>query len=171
MALSFETSRLNVIEIEDGFALSERTSLLERIPDILTPSVVENLPPHFHDVASVESAEVWLERMLSESRLLQIKSENSEIIGFLFASVENGSYAHIGYLLAEEYWGKGLASELLKGFIAKVTETEQWLKLVGGVDQSNVASSGLLKKSGFVEQVANENGVVFYEYTIPRPQA
>ncbi|BCB42057.1 hypothetical protein VagYM19_12470 [Vibrio alginolyticus] len=109
--------------------------------------------------------------MLSESRLLQVKSEEQELIGFLFAYVESESEAHIGYLLSEEYWGKGLASELLKSFIEEIVETESWLKLVGGVEKSNVASANLLKKLGFIEQPANESGVSFYEYTIPQPQS
>lgn len=170
MAISFKTPRLNVVEIEDVASLAEHSSLLEQVPLILTPSVVENLPSYFHGVVSSELAEAWLRRMLSDSRLLLVKSEKSEMIGFLFAYVEKGSCAHIGYLLAEEHWGKGLAGELLKGFITTVSETEQWQKLVGGVGRSNVASSNILKKLGFVEKAENENGVIYYEYTISRPQ-
>ncbi|MGF1753654.1 GNAT family N-acetyltransferase [Vibrio makurazakiensis] len=170
MALSFETLRLTVAEIADGLALSKQSELLERIPHILTPAVVENLPPYFHNIASNGQAKVWLERMLLESRLLQVETNNHELIGFLFAYVESDNYAHIGYLLAEEYWGQGLASELLEGFIGKVVESESWSKLIGGVDQSNISSAKLLKKLGFTEQPINGSSVVFYEYTIPRPQ-
>ncbi|MBF4344461.1 N-acetyltransferase, partial [Vibrio anguillarum] len=112
-------------------SLTERSALVEQIPNILTPLVVENLPPYFHGITSVELATVWLDRMSSESRLLQVKSEAQELIGFLFAYVESESEAHIGYLLSEEYWGKGLASELLKSFIEKIVKTESWSKLVG----------------------------------------
>lgn len=64
--------------------------------------------------------------MCSESRLLQVKLGQHETIGFLFVYVENESDAHIGYLLAEEHWGKGYASELLQGFIHAVTSIEYW---------------------------------------------
>ena len=171
MTISFETQRLRVAEISGDLSLTERSVLIEEIPSILTPLVVENLPPYFHGITSCELARVWLDRMLSESRLLQVKSEAQELIGFLFAYVENESDAHIGYLLNEKYWGKGLASELLKSFIEEVVNTEPWLKLVGGVETSNVASANLLKKLGFIEQPINESGVSFYEYTIPRPQS
>ncbi|HHF3133833.1 TPA: GNAT family N-acetyltransferase [Vibrio diabolicus] len=171
MAISFESQRLTVVEITEGFDLSKHSYLLERIPQILTPVVVENLPPYFHEIGSSEQARIWLERMLLESRLLQVEAEEHELIGFLFAYVENDEYAHIGYLLAEEYWGRGLASELLQGFIHEVEKSESWLKLVGGVDQSNVASAKLLKKLGFIKQPANDSSVVFYEYTIPQPQS
>ncbi|HCE2343325.1 TPA: GNAT family N-acetyltransferase [Vibrio parahaemolyticus] len=171
MAISFKSQRLTVVEITGGFALSEHSYLLERIPQILTSAVVENLPPYFHGIASSEQARIWLERMLLESRLLQVEAENHELIGFLFAYVESDNYAHIGYLLAEEYWGQGLASELLQGFIDEVVKSESWVKLIGGVDQSNTASAKLLKKLGSVEQPVNDGGVVFYEYMIPHPQS
>ncbi|MDC5852393.1 GNAT family N-acetyltransferase [Vibrio europaeus] len=170
MTMSFESQRLAVVEITGELDLSKHSYLLERIPQILTPVVVENLPPYFHGIGSYEQARIWLERMLLESRLLQVEAEEHELIGFLFAYVENDEYAHIGYLLAEEYWGQGLASELLQGFIHEVEKSESWLKLVGGVDQSNVASAKLLKKLGFIEQPGNESGVAFYEYTILKSQ-
>ncbi|MEZ8826099.1 GNAT family N-acetyltransferase [Vibrio amylolyticus] len=171
MALSFESSRLKMFEISGDISLPERAALFERIPEILTPPVVENLPPYFHGIDSREDAQVWLERMLSESRLFLVKSAEGTLIGFLFAFVENGRDAHIGYLLAEEYWGKGLASELLKVFIEAVSKTESWAKLIGGVDQTNVASANLLKKLGFVKQLGGNSSVAFYEFTIPQPQS
>ncbi|AIW16443.1 GNAT family N-acetyltransferase [Vibrio tubiashii] len=170
MALSFESQRLKVVEITGELDLSKHSYLLERIPKILTPVVVENLPPYFHGIGSYEEARIWLERMLLESRLLKVETEGHELVGFLFAYVEKDEYAHIGYLLGEEYWGRGLASELLQGFIHEVEKSESWLKLIGGVDQSNVASAKLLKKLGFIEQPASGSGVAFYEYTIPQSQ-
>ncbi|ABL99769.1 GNAT family N-acetyltransferase [Shewanella amazonensis] len=166
MTISFETQRLSVIEITNGVAWSERSDLLERVPAILTPAVVENLPPYFHGVASPGSASMWLERTLRDSRLLQINAQTREIIGFLFIHVENEHHAHIGYLLAQEYWGKGLATELLQGFIRAAANKESWLTLVGGVEQTNTASAKLLEKLGFTAQSQGENSQVFYEYRL-----
>lgn len=168
MGISFESQRLTVVEITGGFDSSKHAYLLDRLPKILTMAVVENLPPYFHEVSSSEQARIWLERMLLESRLLQVEAWNHELIGFLFAHVENDQHAHIGYLLAEEYWGRGLATELLQGFIHEAENSESWLKIIGGVDQFNTASAGLLKKLGFIEQTVNDSDVIFYEYTIPR---
>ena len=86
----------------------------------------------------------------------------------LYCLSEEESDAHIGYLLAEEFWGKGFASELLKSFIKEVAKTESWSTLIGGVDRSNIASANLLKKLGFVEQASDESAVVFYEYKLSR---
>lgn len=172
MAIAFETQRLRVEEISGNLSPDEQSILIKQIPTILTPPVVENLPPYFHSITSRQLAQVWLDQLLLESRLLQVKSTANELIGFLFAYVESeNNVAHIGYLLCEECWGKGLASELLQSFIKEVARTESWSKLVGGVDTSNVASANLLKKLGFIERPENESGVIFYEYTIPRPQS
>ncbi|QUX96440.1 GNAT family N-acetyltransferase [Marinomonas sp. CT5] len=169
MTLSFETQRLKVDEVSKELALNERSALVEKIPYILTPSVVENLPPYFHGITSSELSITWLDRMRLESRLLLVKSQDNELIGFLFVYVESESEAHIGYLLSEKHWGQGLASELLQCFIQEVARVEPWSKLIGGVEISNVASANLLKKLGFVEQAGNETSVIFYEYRISRP--
>lgn len=165
MALSFTTSRLTVSEITSDYLL---TDLSQQVQQILIPDVVENLPPYFHGIDSDQSAHSWLERMLSDSRLLLVKLRQGTLIGFLFAYVEKDSEAHIGYLLAKEYWGKGLASELVQGLIEEVAQTERWHKLIGGVDKSNLASAKLLNKIGFVAQPDGGNQVLFFEYTIDR---
>lgn len=166
MGLSFQTTRLSVEELDPSCPQSEHTTLYQRIPQILTPAVVENLPPYFHGIDSRELAQQWLERMLSESRLMLVRSQQGTLMGLLFAYVESEREAHIGYLLAEEFWGKGFASELLQGFITQATQSECWEKLIGGVERSNVASAKLLQKMGFTEQAGGGNGVVFFEYNI-----
>jgi RimJ/RimL family protein N-acetyltransferase len=166
MGLSFQTARLTVKEADLELSLSERSALHQRIPQILTPAVVENLPPYFHGIDSCHLAQQWLERMLAESRLFLVSSDDRTLMGLLFAYVDNDNDAHIGYLLAQEFWGKGFASELLQGFISEVSNSENWSKLIGGVDQTNIASAKLLKKLGFVERPAEDNGVIFFEYRI-----
>ncbi len=109
--------------------------------------------------------------MLTESRLFLVETAESTLIGFLFASSGEDRETHVGYLLAEGYWGKGLASELLQGFIGKASEIGPWTKLVCGVDPANVASAHLLKKLGFIERKNNGDGAVFYEYVFPQPQS
>ncbi len=169
MALSFETARLKVFELNDDVLQTSSSSLFEKIPTILTPSVVASLPAYFHGVDSIEQAKVWLEHMLLESRLLLINTREGELIGFLFVSVEyaeGDSSVHIGYLLAEDSWGKGLATELLEAFIHTVSSRESWTKLIAGVEPSNLASIKLLKKLGFQALKSSDTKACFYEYKI-----
>ena len=162
MNLSFTTKRLNVIEINSNTAKLEQTALVNALPAILTPAVVANLPGYFQGIDSIAAAEKWLANMLNECRLLMLQSQQQEVVGLLFIYTENHD-AHIGYLLAEEYWGQGLAFELLQGFINLVGASSQWHKLIAGVDESNTPSIKLLKKLAFEEQASKENGMLFFQ--------
>ena len=107
--------------------------------------------------------------MLEQSRLFTVYRENEHcLIGLVFLSSDSEGQAHIGYLLGEKYWGKGLAKELLTNFIEYVAKPGSWLKLVAGVDADNLASSRLLKKLGFVERDSSEASVVFYELSLDK---
>ncbi|WP_217874193.1 GNAT family N-acetyltransferase [Pseudoalteromonas shioyasakiensis] len=165
MALSFNTPRLNVIEINSNAAKSKRTTLVNALPAILTPAVVANLPGYFQGIDSIAAAEKWLANMLNECRLLMLQSQHQDVVGLLFIYTENHD-AHIGYLLAEQYWGQGLAFELLQGFINLAGTQSQWQKLIAGVDESNTPSIKLLKKLAFEEKASKENGMSFYEFNL-----
>ncbi len=167
--MSYETSRLSVDEITSDLSAAQLSRLLAAIPHILTADVVKNLPPYFHGITTEAEALLWFKRMMEESRLWMVTdSKQGHPIGFIFAFVEHTT-AHIGYLLKQSHWGKGLASELLKAFINEVTHTG-WRVLIGGVDRSNIASAKLLLKLGFVERIAQkDSGVVFYEYWLVEP--
>lgn len=165
MALSFNTPRLNVIEINSNTAKLEQTTLVNALPSILTPAVVANLPGYFQGIDSIAAAEKWLAHMFNECRLLMVQSQHQEAVGLLFIYTENHD-AHIGYLLAEQYWGQGLAFELLQGFINLAVTQSHWHKLIAGVDESNILSIKLLKKLAFEEQASKENGMLFYEFNL-----
>ncbi|GKW51142.1 ferrichrome ABC transporter substrate-binding protein [Pseudoalteromonas sp. NCCP-2140] len=165
MALSFNTPRLNVIEINSNTAKLEQTTLVNALPSILTPAVVANLPGYFQGIDSIAAAEKWLANMLNECRLLMLQSKHQDVVGLLFIYTENHD-AHIGYLLAEQYWGQGLAFELLQGFINLAGTSSHWHKLIAGVDESNTPSIKLLKKLAFEKQASKENGMLFYELNL-----
>ena len=163
MNLSFTTKRLNVIEIDASSSMVEHHQLTIALPTILTPAVVANLPGYFQGVDSIAAAEKWLANMLNECRLLMLLSQQQDVVGLLFIYTEKLD-AHIGYLLAEQYWGQGLAFELLQGFINLTSTQSHWHKLIAGVDESNIPSIKLLKKLAFEEQVSKEKGMLFYEF-------
>ena len=62
----------------------------------------------------------------------------------------------LGYLLAEQAWGRGLASELVGGFVCWYEANPAIRHLVAGVDQDNVASVRVLEKNGFVPSVRTD---------------
>ena len=55
----------------------------------------------------------------------------------------------LGYMLAESSWGKGLASELVRG-VVEWCENKDVASVTGGVERDNIASRRVLEKCGFV---------------------
>ena len=171
MSVVFTTSRLKISETTVLTPITELNLLLDSIPGLLSPAVVANLPHHFHNITTFEQANCWLTDMLEQSRLFAVYCKNEQcLIGLVFTSCDSEIHTHLGYLLDEKYWGKGLASELLTSFIDKVIKPGRWEKLLAGVDVHNVASSRLLKKLGFTARDNSENDVVFYELSLKKQQ-
>ena len=167
MVEKFSTTRLTVHEVLANAAVSDRNTLLSRVLEIFTPDVVKHLPPSFHSVDSMQAAELWFADLMSQSRMFIVSEKLSQsIIGLLFVHVDARNQANIGYLLAEDYWGKGLASELLTGFIEFAGSNTPWTSLLGGVGKHNTASAHLLKKLGFVETADKSSAVSYYRYDL-----
>ncbi len=70
--------------------------------------------------------------------------------------------------MGDEYWHKGYGSELLSGLLDYLHQHPFIEKLVGGVDQDNIASAKLLEKVGFTAKEEKHPMVVFYEYIFNR---
>jgi len=87
-------------------------------------------------------------------------------MGFVFISTENTSGTHIGYLLGESYWGKGYATEILKGLIGFLESEDKITNLIAGVAKDNVASIKLLHKLGFIKSSSEDNGTIFFDYRL-----
>ncbi|MEC6796450.1 GNAT family N-acetyltransferase [Photobacterium sp. S4TG1] len=166
--LTFATTRLEVVNI-DFYSMSElmKSTLLSEIISLLSASVVESLPPYFHEINTTSEAETWLMRMLSESHLCSVKHKGCDsIIGFVFLSKSDAATAHLGYLLAEPHWHQGYGSELLTGLLQRCRHNQWAEKLIGGVDMKNEASKKLLQKVVFVALEENNQNIIFYEYNL-----
>ena len=164
-SIAFTTTRLEVANVDSYLASGLlKSQLLSEIVSLLSPSVVESLPPYFHDINTESDAEIWLLRMVSESHLFSVKRKGFDpIIGFVFLYESDNATAHLGYLLAESSWHQGYGSELLFGLLKSCRDNQLVEKLIGGVDIGNVVSAKLLEKVGFVAAQEGDNGVIFYE--------
>jgi [ribosomal protein S5]-alanine N-acetyltransferase len=153
-----------------------QTELSQALLKLLTPRVVETLPPHFSGIDTPERAAHWLAQMRCESQLLLVQSAASaEPVGLVFihAPDEGGTQVgapatwHLGYLLGEDYWGQGLASECLRGLIDWCRAAEFSVFLLAGVEPGNHASIRLLSRLGFHREGAvGADGQVFYRLDI-----
>ncbi|KGJ87532.1 GNAT family N-acetyltransferase [Colwellia psychrerythraea] len=164
MSFSYQTSRLQINEILNS---NQNSDFLVSVVQVLTPSVVENLPPYFQNVNSTPSAQEWLKQIMSEGRLFIVQlTGESKTLGFVFLSTENRGDTHIGYLLGESYWGQGYATELLKGLIDFIDSENEITRLIAGVATDNVASIKLLHKLGFMQSSSEDKGTIFFEYQL-----
>lgn len=147
MSSIFSTSRLNIHEIDNQLNLSEHASFLQATCELLSPAVVQELPDDFQNINSAILALKFLSQLQLESRIFALYlGEN--LMGFIFAYEADAETAHIGYLLAEDYWGKGYAREALTGFI-QFSKTLTWNILIAGVAATNLSSIKLLEKLDF----------------------
>jgi [ribosomal protein S5]-alanine N-acetyltransferase len=57
--------------------------------------------------------------------------------------------AYLGFILAQPYWGRGLASEASRAFISLAFTRLHLPRLLADVEKGNAASEHILQKSGF----------------------
>ena len=167
---SFETKRLRVAEwhaVTEG--QSGRLPLPEIVRDLLTPSVTDPLPAPWHGPYSERRAVDWIhERDAEGTQLLAVSRESREVIGLVLLHSSAGPSSgplelRLGYLIAESQWGKGFASELVRGFIDSV-RGRTFGSIVAGVAAANVPSIRVLEKCGFTraEGASPDASEVFY---------
>ncbi len=85
---------------------------------------------------------------------------DGQIVGDVLSFPRNGR-REIGYRIAQEYWGKGIATRALSLFLGK----EQRRPLYGWVLAQNIGSQRVLEKCGFTiigeEHEDGAHGIIF----------
>ena len=130
----FETKRLRV----ERWTATRAAAPLRAI---LTPAVLAHLPPSLQE----EDPETWIIDRLEKSDVYAIEAEGA-LIGVLILA--RSEAVHLGYLLAEDAWGRGYGSELVQGLVAAL-RAEAPVQLRAGVEVGNPASARILQKAGF----------------------
>ncbi|MBT8133584.1 MAG: GNAT family N-acetyltransferase [Gammaproteobacteria bacterium] len=167
---SYQTQRLTVL----GYAkYMNKADLPGQVLNIMTPRVTQALPSGWQDINTTSDADNWLKSVDEECSFLLVRlSDTQEIIGFVFlyepSSIVFPIDVRIGYLLNERYWGAGIASELIKGFLTWCNSYGAIKSITGGVEADNIGSIKVLEKNGFVQIESNEEGAVFYVYNSER---
>lgn len=147
----FKTRRLLIQDwtpaLEDDAA---RAGLQQALARILTPPVLKHLPPPLQFDAEHDDIADWIDDRAAESDSLLVFAEGV-LIGLVLMAVNDTepiAEIHIGYLLAESAWGRGIATELLRGLVKSFKGLEPAV-LLGGVGRDNPASARVLRKAGF----------------------
>jgi len=154
---TFETQRLLV---KEWHSLSpsdwQQEDIAEVVASILTEPVTRSLPSSWQGSYSVDRASEWIKgRDREGTTLLVIDKFTNQAVGLmvLFAmQAEEGNGqadVRLGYLLSEDTWGRGIASELVNGFVSWCRGQESISSIAGGVAHDNIASKRVLEKNGF----------------------
>jgi len=159
----FDTPRLSLRRWrpdEDRHAVGE-------LETVLRPRVLQHLPETMQLRADAAPVARWVDDRLAESMLFVARSRSGgHIAGLLILAAFDAPDApmsvHLGYLLAEAEWGKGLATELLTGLIDAARPAAP-LRLVGGTASENAASVRVLEKAGFERQAErSDDGTLMF---------
>lgn len=160
---SYDTSRLRVVE----WRSRGDDVLLQWLSSALTEGVTHELPPSWQGELLPTPLEWVAIRDEEGSFFLVEEKSGGGIVGlFMFFPREvevNTDEVRIGYVMGEEAWGKGYATEIVQGFVTMWHDTGFTGSLLGMVSPSNQASCRVLEKSGFL--VDGKNGdILRYRY-------
>ena len=153
----FKTARLTVGNWRPLLAdPSSREVLIEELTSILTSNVMQHLPEVLYVEQERDAIAQWTADRNAEAEVLAVRDlKHLTLLGLLIlseVSENNGSNTlHLGYMLAEEAWGKGYATELLSGLIEHLQSCGYVSRIQSGVGIDNKASARVLEKVGFTK--------------------
>lgn len=159
MRCHFETDRLCV------GCLTESVLEIEAITSMMTAPVTKSLPPSWQGAYTPDRTASWVQECREDgTTLLAIKIRHTgAVVGLviLFAMPSehdcNSVDLRLGYLLSEESWGHGYASEVVEGIVTWSRSGSSGIcvnKVLGGVALNNPASKRVLLKNGFQQLTA-----------------
>jgi [ribosomal protein S5]-alanine N-acetyltransferase len=166
-AIIFETERFVVMQ----FDFNQDTENFFRL------NGDEEVMRFIRPVTTREESAVFLKKIIAEyetrpgtGRWAVLEKGTGNFVGsFAFIPVINTENMQLGYAFLKAYWGRGIATELLKAGVSYVFENTD-LELVYGITEvPNTASQKVLLKAGFVFlEPYNENGKDLYSYICRR---
>ena len=113
-----------------------------------------NMRDHFPHPYTPADAEAWVAHAAAATPETQFAVDvEGEAVGgvglFLQADVERYS-AEIGYWIGEAFWGRGLATAVVRGFTDYAFDTFELCRIYASVFEWNPASCRVLEKAGYV---------------------
>lgn len=151
----FSTDRLVVGEWHD-LAFRHAFDLIDVVGCILTEATTGALPRDWQGSFDSGRSAQWIRDRDAESpTLLVIDREENQGVGLLILFEADSGRDHamvdvrLGYVFAEDAWGRGLASELVGGLVEWARSEPSIASLSGGVAERNSASAKVLVKNDF----------------------
>jgi len=108
-----------------------------------------------------EDAMWWVEEG-SKTGIIKAISIHDQLVGCIGVTPGEFEYersGEVGYWLARQHWGKGIASQALSQLVDLVFSSTPLIRLYATVFSGNVASQKLLLKSGFIEEARLQSAI------------
>lgn len=101
--------------------------------------------------------------LIEHPRIFAIQLKDGDVVGYcIFGSYGNDvTTVELGWILAEEHWSKGLASEVTKELLLEA-KNSGYSKAIIEFDKNNIASQKIAKKFNF-KHFATENNLEIYD--------
>ncbi|MEF1291534.1 GNAT family N-acetyltransferase [Vibrio sp. M260118] len=100
---------------------------------------------------TVASAKKLFEKVLSDRNIYAmavLDSHSREFIGHVFIS-DLDSQPELGYIFDKNYWGRGIASEVMQAFFPKAVRDLNLTKVIATANVGHEPSVRILEKLGF----------------------
>jgi len=120
-----------------------------------------------------KDAKEWLELVKKQKTVTTFCIEvDGNLAGSIGVTLKDDVYkktAEIGYFIAEEYWGKGAATEAIKQMVSFVQKEFDIVRIYAEVFEFNRASMKALEKNGFYlesirKKAAFKNNMIVDDY-------
>jgi len=109
-----------------------------------------------------DDAKWWVKTGSKESGLnkaIDLAGECIGAVGVRFGQFECQYSAEIGYWIAEEYWGKGIATEAVSKMTDSVFDDKNIVRLFAPVFSRNKASMRVLEKCSYALEAVQKKAV------------
>lgn len=116
-------------------------------------NIWNNLRNYFPYPYTEENANEWLNKTIGATPIVNFAIDlDGEAIGGIGLVLNSDVYvysAEVGYWLAEEYWGKGIATEAVRQMVEYTFYYFDIIRLYAEVFETNKSSMRVLEKNGF----------------------
>jgi RimJ/RimL family protein N-acetyltransferase len=121
---------------------------------VLAPAVLHHLPTPMQPTEADDRILQWLVARLAESEFYLVRcAQTSTLLGLMVLAEQTEQYGpdivRVGYMLAQDAWGRGYATELVNGLVSALRGGGQPVRLLAGVGKDNTPSMRVLVKAGF----------------------
>jgi len=133
----------------------------------------DNLRDQLPHPYTKKDAKNWLALVKKQKKIttfcIEADGDMAGSIGFTLKEDVYRKTAEIGYFIAEEYWGRGIATEAIRQLIEYIEKNFDLVRIYAEVFEHNKASMKVLEKNGFYlecirKKAAIKNNVIMNDF-------